>query len=224
MDKKNICWALQIQESNTEARKTKMLMTFCRRTVPQGHPLFLFQRHFFIRLTLFSTLTSGILSFFRANTQPSWKLKQEEDLRSAADRNLSLSFRDKLIGLTDVKRIDEYLDHILIPRPVGSRNIRKVSIFIKELLEKLNYKVDFFEFTLNDLLVSRERKRLKFRNIVATLNPLAPRRLVLACHYDSKTFDKFPFLGATDSAVPCALLLDVAVTLEPYLRYSPTFS
>ena len=33
--------------------------------------------------------------------------------------------------------------------------------------------------------------------------------MVLACHYDSKIHPK-DFIGATDSAVPCALLMDIA--------------
>ena len=39
-------------------------------------------------------------------------------------------------------------------------------------------------------------------------------RIVLACHYDSKYFTNFNFIGATDSAVPCALLLDLAKYLK----------
>lgn len=35
-------------------------------------------------------------------------------------------------------------------------------------------------------------------------------RIVFACHYDSKYFPKDNFIGATDSAVPCAILLDMA--------------
>jgi len=49
-----------------------------------------------------------------------------------------------------------------------------------------------------------------FTNIVAIQSPLALRRLTLACHFDSKYFDQFEFIGATDSAVPCALLIDIA--------------
>jgi glutaminyl-peptide cyclotransferase len=57
---------------------------------------------------------------------------------------------------------------------------------------------------------------VEFTNIVATLDPTAPRRLVLACHYDSK---KLPnFVGATDSAVPCAILLDIAINLQQKLN------
>jgi len=49
-----------------------------------------------------------------------------------------------------------------------------------------------------------------FTNIIATQNPSVRRRLTLACHFDSKYFEKFEFIGATDSAVPCALLIDIA--------------
>lgn len=39
-------------------------------------------------------------------------------------------------------------------------------------------------------------------------------RVVFACHYDSKWFDKADFIGATDSAVPCAILIDLAKFLQ----------
>ena len=52
--------------------------------------------------------------------------------------------------------------------------------------------------------------------MVATLDPRAARHLTLACHYDSKLFPSgsAPFIGATDSAVPCALLLELAQALD----------
>jgi glutaminyl-peptide cyclotransferase len=40
------------------------------------------------------------------------------------------------------------------------------------------------------------------------------RRIVLACHFDSKYFANEKFIGATDSAVPCAMLLDLAKFLH----------
>lgn len=39
-------------------------------------------------------------------------------------------------------------------------------------------------------------------------------RVIFACHYDSKLFRSFRFVAATDSAVPCALLLDMAKFLS----------
>lgn len=54
---------------------------------------------------------------------------------------------------------------------------------------------------------------VQFTNIIATYNPEAVRFLVLACHYDSKIFD-YVFIAATDSAVPCAMLIYLAQSLN----------
>lgn len=68
------------------------------------------------------------------------------------------------------------------------------------------------------------RGQVKFTNIIATLDPSAPRRLLLACHYDSKALLPDPvapervFLGASDSAVPCAIILELASSLDIKLR------
>ncbi|XP_019642812.1 PREDICTED: glutaminyl-peptide cyclotransferase-like isoform X3 [Branchiostoma belcheri] len=56
---------------------------------------------------------------------------------------------------------------------------------------------------------------VEFVNIIATLNPQAKRHLTLACHYDSKMLKGF--IGATDSAVPCALMLNIARNLDSQL-------
>ena len=56
-----------------------------------------------------------------------------------------------------------------------------------------------------------------FHNIIATLDPEAPRRLTLVCHYDSKLTDdrgNRGFLGATDSAVPCSQMINIAYTMR----------
>ncbi|XP_014065859.1 glutaminyl-peptide cyclotransferase [Salmo salar] len=63
---------------------------------------------------------------------------------------------------------------------------------------------------------------MTFNNIIATLNPSAKRRLVLACHYDSKYYPPQwhgrEFLGATDSAVPCAMMLELVRALDQELK------
>lgn len=64
--------------------------------------------------------------------------------------------------------------------------------------------------------------QMPFNNIIATLNPGSKRRIVLACHYDSKYFPPQwhgrEFLGATDSAVPCSMLLEMARALDNELK------
>ena len=59
--------------------------------------------------------------------------------------------------------------------------------------------------------------RIRFTNIIATLDPNAPRRMVIACHYDSKVTPQ-GFLGATDSAAPCAQMINLAKTLQSELN------
>ncbi|XP_014245291.1 glutaminyl-peptide cyclotransferase-like isoform X2 [Cimex lectularius] len=59
---------------------------------------------------------------------------------------------------------------------------------------------------------------LEFTNIIAHKNANTTRRLVLACHYDSKYFRDIVFYGATDSAVPCAMLIHLAKVLNPYIN------
>lgn len=57
-----------------------------------------------------------------------------------------------------------------------------------------------------------------FSNIIATLSPGKSRRVVLACHYDSKLMPTIRFVGAIDSAVPCSLLMDSAFRLRSFFQ------
>lgn len=60
--------------------------------------------------------------------------------------------------------------------------------------------------------------RKPFTNIIATLDPHVDKRLALVAHYDSKILSEGTFLGATDSALPVALLLDMALALDSKLK------
>lgn len=59
---------------------------------------------------------------------------------------------------------------------------------------------------------------LKFVNIIAKWNPNAKRYLTLACHYDSKYEKDYDFVGATDSAVPCMQLINLAMVMKKELQ------
>ncbi|XP_018568162.1 glutaminyl-peptide cyclotransferase [Anoplophora glabripennis] len=120
-----------------------------------------------------------------------------------------------LATLSDLKYTDEVLDNILIPRVVGTPNHDKVFNYIKSELQKLKWHVEVDEF---DDVAPKQFGTLRFRNIIATLNPNAERYLVLACHYDSKYFKDTVFVGATDSAVPCAMMLNLAKVMQKDLN------
>jgi glutaminyl-peptide cyclotransferase len=107
-----------------------------------------------------------------------------------------------------------------------------VKNYLVSTLRALNWHVEEDSFT--DMTPYGEKQ---FTNVIATKDPEAPRRLLLAAHFDSKYFSGFPqnqvccvycstdnvlqcrkqFVGATDSAAPCAILLDVAEALNPLL-------
>ena len=82
------------------------------------------------------------------------------------------------------------------------------SDFISDEMSSLGWSVE--EDAFEEDTVSG---RVKFTNIIATLDPQAPRRMVLACHYDSKVTPT-GFLGAIDSAVPCAQMINLAHTMK----------
>jgi len=69
----------------------------------------------------------------------------------------------------------------------------------------------------DEFIASTPKGMYNMTNIVATLNPLADQYIVIACHYDSKLMD-FYFVGATDSAVPCAMMLYMAESLSQRLE------
>lgn len=105
------------------------------------------------------------------------------------------------------------LDAILIPRVPGTDGHIKVRKYIVEEMKNLGWHVEEDSFTDRT-----PHGKKPFTNIVATLNPLACRRLVLACHYDSLYNREYTFLGATDSAVPCAMMIHLAKVLDPLLK------
>lgn len=126
----------------------------------------------------------------------------------------TIEMSDKEMGilsqLSNMNHLKEAVNKILIPRVVGTEGHKTVRKYIVRSLEDLNWSVSINSF--DD--VAPIMGKLKFHNIIATLNPNAERYLVLACHYDSKYMPGIEFLGATDSAVPCAMLLNMATVLK----------
>ncbi|XP_068151107.1 glutaminyl-peptide cyclotransferase isoform X1 [Drosophila tropicalis] len=116
-------------------------------------------------------------------------------------------------NLSDKQHLREAIRNILIPRVVGTGNHSIVRQYIVQSLRDLDWKVELNSFHDTAPIVGA----LHFHNIIATLNPNAESYLVLACHYDSKYMPDVEFLGATDSAVPCAMLLNLAHVLQKHL-------
>lgn len=116
---------------------------------------------------------------------------------------------------------ETHLRPILIERLPGTQGSLAVQKHITSSLAALS---SGWSLDLDSFQSATPRGQVTFTSIVATLDPSAPRRLLLACHYDSKALPPDPrapekvFLGASDSAVPCAMILELATSLDAQLR------
>nr|CDS31630.1 glutaminyl peptide cyclotransferase [Hymenolepis microstoma] len=106
-----------------------------------------------------------------------------------------------------MENFDEILKNINLIRPVGSENHALVRKYIVTRLENIGWDVELDTFT-NLTVIGN----VTFRNIIAINNRYAARRLVLACHYDSKMIKNF--YGTIDSAVSCAIMVNIADSLS----------
>lgn len=94
-----------------------------------------------------------------------------------------------------------------------------ISLFLQYILSRLNQlNKTHWEITQDTFTSSTPLGPITFTNIIATLNPHKSKRLLLAAHYDSKYFKQGEFLGAIDSALPVALIIDIVLTLDELLH------
>lgn len=131
----------------------------------------------------------------------------------------------RLVSLVNGGRLwYSHLKPILIERMPGTKGSHLVRQHIYGQLEMLSAGWSLEIDTFNSLT---PKGPINFSNLLAVLDPFAPRRLLLACHYDSKTLStiaKTPnwpsrkFLGASDSAVPCAMILELVTALDIHLK------
>ena len=136
-------------------------------------------------------------------------------LISNTGTNSSISL-EHVLTLSEVDNIFlRELPPILVPRVPGTESHAKVRQHILSRLRQLGEPWDVTSHEFTDITPHGERN---FTNIIATLYPSVERRLVLAAHYDSKLLAGGEFLGATDSALPCALLVDLAHSLNSLLK------
>ncbi|ALC45114.1 isoQC, partial [Drosophila busckii] len=142
---------------------------------------------------------------------------EPEDVVSRVTYNPSKLSNEQFLeysGLSDTQHMHDAIRNILIPRVVGTTNHSIVRQYIAQSLRDLDWHVELDKFHDTAPIMGE----LHFQNIIATLNPEAERYLVLACHYDSKYMPNEEFVGATDSAVPCAMLLNLAKVLQQQLQ------
>lgn len=126
---------------------------------------------------------------------------------------------DQLESLYNLKEPATILDHrqsssllskILIPRIPASKANLQVQRLLSEPFEGKNSK---WNITRHTFTAETPKGKVEMTNLIISRHPTALRQLVLAAHHDSK-ISPSGFVGATDSAVPCAIIVDVALALE----------
>ncbi|KJH53384.1 peptidase, M28 family [Dictyocaulus viviparus] len=164
-----------------------------------------------------------LISFlFSTTAWGQWRTNQRSHELSRLPLNSTFRLCRDFMDPDGFQRI---LSPLLVPRVVGTVQHRQVGQYIKNFFDLLGWTTEWDIFQDNTPL----GKRI-FRNLIVTYEVNAPRRLVLACHYDSKIlpgsisiweksdcFYRQVMIGATDSAVPCAMMMDIAKSLTPYL-------
>jgi glutaminyl-peptide cyclotransferase len=114
------------------------------------------------------------------------------------------------------------IKELLIPRPPGSPNHQRVQAHLRAWFRQLGWHEQVHSF-----VASTPKGPLPMANLVFTQNPLALERIVLAAHYDSKLVamdgkkgEEGVFVGATDSALPCAMIVELCRALTKQLEGS----
>ncbi|XP_076464035.1 glutaminyl-peptide cyclotransferase-like [Babylonia areolata] len=146
-----------------------------------------------------------LLQCYHGQTAPKARplrpVTSEEALRYLTDRMSDMdTFRHDM------------LDPMLIERVSDTPGNKKVREHIIKNMQNLGWTVEEDSFEQNTPFGNK-----RFVNIIATLNPGRSRRTVVACHYDSKdmqTKERKTFIGAIDSAVPCAIMMETARQLD----------
>lgn len=172
---------------------------------------------------------------------------QDRYHRPVMDRSIDLIFNLSNPAPTlNFDDPNSLLSKILIPRPVESQNLTDCRSLFKQHFKALSNKLKVppaSNFYINSAeppsyspvpLTEIETWQLEshsftsqtpygiksFENLIFTYDPTAPLRVVLAAHMDSKFFPHPPdnqFIGATDSAAPLAIILEVARALTSLL-------
>lgn len=155
-------------------------------------------------------LCQGVFLLVAYKVISTFCISADDDRTRHQAKTLSNSDLSSLASMSNMSHFEEILNSILIPRVVGTPNHKIVQNVIKNSMKALNWQVTSDRFRADVPIFGN----LQFENIIATFNPKAKRYLVLACHYDSKYFREDNFVGATDSAVPCAMMINLAYTMK----------
>ncbi|CAH8827005.1 unnamed protein product [Trichobilharzia szidati] len=104
--------------------------------------------------------------------------------------------------------LKEIFEKINVVRSIGSPGHVMVREFITKFLEERGWHVELDTFKENTIIGPKV-----FHNIVGYKNKSTYSKfLILSCHYESKMIQNF--VGSTDSAMPCSIILKIVDLLN----------
>ncbi|KAN0050961.1 hypothetical protein ACTA71_004267 [Dictyostelium dimigraforme] len=135
---------------------------------------------------------------------------------------------------SNMEEIQKHLKHILVERVADTPSHKNVREYIASQFNQLYWDIEldsfkdntpFGEKTFTNIIVTskfvnNDQDDEEDENKETNISSEPPKTLVLSAHYDSKYFKEFKFLGATDSAVPCSMLIDLAISLQSEIKKS----
>ena len=95
------------------------------------------------------------------------------------------------------------------PRPSGSAAIKLTQAYITRQLSSFGLTVQEQKFT-----ASTPAGKIDMNNLIARLPGRRTDRILLTGHYDTKRFNEFQFVGASDGASSAAILIELARALK----------
>ncbi|OAF71833.1 hypothetical protein A3Q56_00376 [Intoshia linei] len=117
-------------------------------------------------------------------------------------------------SLFHMDRFKLFLKPLLIERRVGTDGHGDAKKHIIDTMKSIGYTIIEHSF------ISKTPHGSKtFTNVIAQPKFIKSEIISFACHYDSKIYP-FHFVGATDSAVPCAMLIEFAHNIFNILEQS----
>ena len=102
------------------------------------------------------------------------------------------------------------------PRPAisSSNGLKKTREYIINVLKNLNFTV-----TLNTFEQDTPLGKTSFTNIIADYKiQFNKKKLILSAHYESKFEKDILFVGATDAACPCGMVLELAAFINQQIQ------
>lgn len=97
------------------------------------------------------------------------------------------------------------------PRPPGSVALQNSRAYIRQNLEATGWHLEEQSFTDDT-----PRGRVQFVNLIARRPNPSRKRFLLGSHYDTKTFEAIPFVGANDGGSNTGALLEMARVLNQH--------